>query len=433
LAPTPPGGPVDSFVSVACTPGGPVQVAWQRAGAVMCASVPDGGMPIVQQVSQLPASHPFVEAYGDRVYIVWRDLQSGCIVMAAKYVWGMWEQSVVFAAGDFPACSKLGAVAFEQPDAVLADDIWAHVSGLPYNLSESPNVSSEYPHLDAGIGLYDTMTVVDTIYGTWTENVGQSLYSVRFRKLGIPMQGMAGAMPPTPPSNTAVCGDQTASPYCLTRSGFNSSAGAAVDCGSDSLSYLMKYVDPRYNYLAEFTVAPDQRLPSEQSVRVQGEEIARLRFGPGRANTARLVVPRRFYENGTTLPVTLRRLTGERVTLAGLKLYAFSPRRRQADGVAAEVTPVVIEPRLYNAAPCPSRGRTVLRYQVPRPMHVTLKIHDATGRTVRTVLDSKRPAGVYSLTWDGRDEHGRMSPNGIYFCTMKAGDYKSGKKLVISR
>jgi len=323
---------------------------------------------------------------------------------------------------------------FEQPDALLADDIWAHVSGFPYNLSESPNVSSEYPHLDAGLGIYDdTLTVVDTIYSTWTEGVGASLYSVRFRKLGVQMQGQGCAMRPMPPSNTAVCGDQTASPYCLSRSGRDSSADGAVDCGSDSLSYLIRYVDPRYNYLAEFTVAPDQRLPSEQSFRVQGAEIARLRFGPGIPNTVRVIVPRRSYENGTTLPVTLRRLTGERVTLAGLKLYAFSPRRARPDGVTAEATPVVMEPRLYNAAPCPSRGRTVLRYQVPRPMHVTLKIYDATGRTVRTVLDSERPAGVYTLTWDGRDQRGRVSPNGIYFCTMKAGDYNSGKKLIISR
>jgi flagellar hook assembly protein FlgD len=52
---------------------------------------------------------------------------------------------------------------------------------------------------------------------------------------------------------------------------------------------------------------------------------------------------------------------------------------------------------------------------------------------VRTVQDSERPAGVYSLTWDGCDQRGRMSPNGVYFCTMKAGEYSAGKKLVISR
>ena len=426
-------GVVDSFVSVACTPGGPVHVAWERPGVIMYASVPEGGMPIVQQVSQLPASHPFVEAHGDRVDLIWRDLQSGCIVMTAKYVWGVWEQSVIFAPGDFPACSRLGTAVFEQPDAMLADEIWAHVSGLPNNLSESPNVSSEYPHLDAGIGLYDdTLTIVDTVYSTWTENVGQSLYSVRFRKLGLQMQGQGCAMRPMSPSNTAVCGEEAASPHCPPRSEPDAVAGAAIDCG-DSLSYLIRYIDPRYNYLAEFTVAPEQRLPSAHSFRVQGEEIARLRFGPGRPNTARVIVPRRSYENGTTLPVTLNRLTGERVTLAGLKLYAFSPRRAWPDGVTAEATPLVLEPRLHNAVPNPSRGRTVLRYQVPRPMHVTLKIYDASGRVVRTVLDSEQPAGAYNLTWDGCDRRGRMSPNGIYFCTMKAGDYSGGKKLVISR
>ena len=323
---------------------------------------------------------------------------------------------------------------YEQPDGFLADDVWADVSGLPYNLSESPTVSSEYPHLDAGLGLYDTTTVVDTVYGIWTEGVGASLYGVRFRKMGLPVEGGTGcAMRPTPPSHNLLCGNEAASLHCSSRSGCDSSAEVRFDRGLDSLSYLIRYIDPRYNYLAEFTVAPDQRLSSEQSVRVGGEEVARLQLGPGKPNTVHLVVPRRFYENGTTLPITLKRLTGGRVTLAGLKLYAFSPRGRQVDGVAVEVTPLVLEPRLYNAAPCPSRGRTVLRYQVPRPMHVTLKIYDAAGRTVRTLLDSQRPAGVYNLTWDGCDQRGRISPNGIYFCTMKAGDYKAGKKLVISR
>jgi len=103
------------------------------------------------------------------------------------------------------------------------------------------------------------------------------------------------------------------------------------------------------------------------------------------------------------------------------------------DGAMAATKPLVLEPMLYDAAPNPSRGPSILRYQVPRSMHVTLEVYDASGRIVRTVLDSKRPAGVYSLTWDGRDQSGRLSPNGIYFCTMKAGDYKAGNKLVISR
>jgi flagellar hook assembly protein FlgD len=99
----------------------------------------------------------------------------------------------------------------------------------------------------------------------------------------------------------------------------------------------------------------------------------------------------------------------------------------------AEATSVVLEPMLHNIAPCPSRGASILRYQIPKPTHVTLEVYDASGRIVRTLLDSERPAGVHSLTWDGRDQRGRVSPNGIYFCTMRAGDYKSGRKLIISR
>jgi len=81
-------GLVDSFVSIACIPGGPVQVAWVRSGQVFCASVLDGGIPAIEIVSQAPANHPFVETYGEWVYLVWRDLQSGSVIMRSKQVGG---------------------------------------------------------------------------------------------------------------------------------------------------------------------------------------------------------------------------------------------------------------------------------------------------------------------------------------------------------
>jgi hypothetical protein len=436
------GALADSFVSIACTPGGPFHIAWQRADRVMCVtdSMPSGpfggsdAQPTLVQVSTQPAGHPFIEAYGDLLYVVWRDQQSGAVVRTYRHVWDALNAWVlptsISGSADFPACSKSGVTAWQQPDYCGQGDIWANVCGPTYNLSESPNVSSAYPHLDVGLNLNGPTPVVDTIYSIWTENVDESLYGVRFRKRGV--QGTDG-LPPTSPTHVLFSGRETVSTYCLFRSGRDSSRGVGFDYGNDSLSYRMRYMDPRFNYLAEFTLAHNKRLFFEQSVRARGEEIARVRFGPNKPDTVRLVIPRRFYENGATLPFSLRRLTGEYASLAGLKLYAFDPRRARPGGAMAGVTPILLEPRLYDAAPCPSRGATILRYQIPRPTHVTLKIYDASGRSVRTVLDSKRPAGVYTVVWDGRDQRGRMSPNGIYFCRMKAGVYKDGKKLVISR
>ncbi len=61
------GALADSFVSIGCTPGGPLYVAWQRADRVMCRIWDPTAPQRLEQVSAQPASHPFIEAYGDRV------------------------------------------------------------------------------------------------------------------------------------------------------------------------------------------------------------------------------------------------------------------------------------------------------------------------------------------------------------------------------
>ncbi|HTW90612.1 MAG TPA: FlgD immunoglobulin-like domain containing protein [bacterium] len=421
---------IDSFVSVACAPDGPICVAWQRANCAMCATFSNGTPPSYVKVAD-SAIHPFITVYGDNFYLVWRHSRSGQLQMASRPVsGGTWNAtSIASTSGDYPVYSKANTLGWQQWDASSVDDVWAKTCTLTCNLSESPNVSSKYLNMDVRAELIDSVPVVDAIYGIWTENVGTSLYSIRFRRLDL--QGGQAASWRMSPSHNVVCGHAAASPFCVNRCGLDSSGAARFDYGQDSLNYLIRYINPSYGYLAEFIAPPGQ--VSEQSIRSRGEEIARLRFGPGRPDTVRLVIPRRCYENGTTLPFSLVRLSGERVALAGLRLYAFSTRRIQREGVMALTQPIPMKAMLYDAAPCPSRGRTMLRFQIPRPTHVTVKMYDASGRKVKTILDSERPAGVYTLTWDGRDDRGRVSSNGIYFCTMKAGDYKAGRKLIISR
>lgn len=46
---------------------------------------------------------------------------------------------------------------------------------------------------------------------------------------------------------------------------------------------------------------------------------------------------------------------------------------------------------------------------------------DSTGRTVRTLRPGKMGAGVNSVAWDGRDEHGNALPAGDYTVTVHAG------------
>jgi hypothetical protein len=91
---------------------------------------------------------------------------------------------------------------------------------------------------------------------------------------------------------------------------------------------------------------------------------------------------------------------------------------------------------LYQNFPNPCQGPTMIRFQVPRPTPVSLKLYDVSGRLVRVLIDSKTQnlePNTYNLTWDGKDDRGIELPSGVYFYRLETGDFQASKKLVLIR
>jgi hypothetical protein len=88
----------------------------------------------------------------------------------------------------------------------------------------------------------------------------------------------------------------------------------------------------------------------------------------------------------------------------------------------SEGTPLPVE--LLRVDPNPFHLSTTIRYQVPRDAFVTLKVYDALGRKVATMVSGQRQAGTYQAQLDGR-----TLADGVYFCRLTAGDYQDTKKL----
>ncbi len=82
-------------------------------------------------------------------------------------------------------------------------------------------------------------------------------------------------------------------------------------------------------------------------------------------------------------------------------------------------------------SPNPFSDATIVRFAVARAAAVELKILDATGRSVRTLLEGERGQGVYWVTWDGRDEWGRLLPAGLYFPAMRAEGRRVGQRVLL--
>lgn len=83
--------------------------------------------------------------------------------------------------------------------------------------------------------------------------------------------------------------------------------------------------------------------------------------------------------------------------------------------------------------PNPFNPATTISFGLNGPGKVSLRIYDAAGRLVRVLVDEYRPAGLYEEIWDGADDAGHSVSSGIYFCSLKAGDFEDTRKMVLLR
>lgn len=70
--------------------------------------------------------------------------------------------------------------------------------------------------------------------------------------------------------------------------------------------------------------------------------------------------------------------------------------------------------------PNPFNPSTTIKYQLPAASEVKITIYNLLGREVRTLVDAEKPAGFYSVDWDGLNEHGLEVASGIYLYRIEA-------------
>ena len=93
------------------------------------------------------------------------------------------------------------------------------------------------------------------------------------------------------------------------------------------------------------------------------------------------------------------------------------------------VLPSTVE--LYPAYPNPFNPVTSIRYNLPQAGLVNLKVYDLMGREIRTLTDGFENAGMKSVLWDARDNHGNMISSGVYIYRLEAAGQVQANKLIL--
>jgi len=79
--------------------------------------------------------------------------------------------------------------------------------------------------------------------------------------------------------------------------------------------------------------------------------------------------------------------------------------------------------------PNPFNPKTTIEFSIPKAEYVELKIFDAKGKEIQTLVSDNMSAGVYKYDWYAADN----VASGIYYYVIKAGEFTDTKKLVLMK
>lgn len=83
--------------------------------------------------------------------------------------------------------------------------------------------------------------------------------------------------------------------------------------------------------------------------------------------------------------------------------------------------------------PNPFTSSTAVRFALPEPAVVVLRVLDPAGRVIRILAAGDRNAGEHEITWDGRAENGRRVAAGTYLLSLRAGEAVTQGRLTLIR
>jgi hypothetical protein len=117
-------------------------------------------------------------------------------------------------------------------------------------------------------------------------------------------------------------------------------------------------------------------------------------------------------------------------------------REGQADAVAGPIRVVLpprsppSAPRVFAFAPVrpnPFRANAALAVSLDQDGPFVVRIFRVDGAAVRTLRFPARPAGIHTITWDGRDDRGRAAAAGLYLFELRFGNRTRVQKAVLLR
>ena len=78
--------------------------------------------------------------------------------------------------------------------------------------------------------------------------------------------------------------------------------------------------------------------------------------------------------------------------------------------------------------PNPFNPTTTISFSIPSSAFTSLKVYDVLGNEVETLVNEEKPAGTYEVQFDASN-----LSSGVYFYTLKTGNFTSSRKMILTK
>ncbi len=89
--------------------------------------------------------------------------------------------------------------------------------------------------------------------------------------------------------------------------------------------------------------------------------------------------------------------------------------------------------KLYDNFPNPFNPETNIRIDLPNRDFINLQIFNINGKLVKTLLNHEKQAGIYNITWNGKNELGKPVASGVYIYRIRTRSKDISKKLILMK
>ncbi len=335
--------------------------------------------------------------------------------------------------GNYVAWSEQSAVDPDHYNAFFAnysDYVWT--PSLDY--SKNPSQPAVYPQI-----AYRQNVDGNKMTTIWTEGTGP-LYSLIARDEAGQVTAQAAAD----------VGGEEASIYLIERDGYivygasdaiASTGIITVDYDSTALEYYLPTLDRDQKQTMKFTFYQEYADKADYIYQVWVDDVSlgSVKVPSGQSVVFEKDLPNSVTHDGEGIVKIVNLKKDKIVTCDKWELYAYDKAtgrggaKKSGGAQLAEEggKPLTYVYAMAQNAPNPFNGQTRISYQLAKPGNVSLKIYNTLGQLVNTLVDGQQQPGIYSASWNGKDNSGRTAANGVYIYRLESGDFKATKKMVV--